>query len=768
MAAAHSPDRVTFLFVDYKGGAAFAKCVDLPHVVGLVTDLSPYLVRRALTSLRAELRYREHLLNRKGAKDLAELEKSGDPECPPSLIIVVDEFAALVGEVPEFVDGVVDVAQRGRSLGLHLILATQRPAGVIKDNLRANTNLRVALRMADEHDSQDVLGEKVAAFFDSDTPGRGAAKTGPGRITLFQTGYPGARTPPEAVAAPVDLTELGFGIGVPWMVPERKTDVERIDSDIDRLVSSMARAAVAAGLPKPRKPWLDGLAPTYDLSRLNQRRDSELVLGVIDEPEKQDQQVEYFHPDSEGNIAYYGAGGSGKTTALRSLALAASITPRSAGIHVFGVDFAGGGLSLLGPLPTVGSIIDGNDDERVGRLFKWLRQLADARQGRYSSAKAPTITEYRRITGEHQEPRILILIDGIGTFRTEYESIPDRQAIFGIFQQLLIDGRGVGIHFAVTADRPGAMSLSIANAFQRKVVFRQTDDDGYRTLELPRDVLSAGSPPGRAMQVGRPQELQMAILGDNINVAAQARMIEKLADFLRGLPGPRPAPIRALPIEIAVRSMPARVEGRPVMGIGDEDLEPVPFTPQGAMLVWGAAQTGRTNAVRWLAHSLRSWRPELSLVHLAARRSPLSGLPIWNRSGSGLDFAQHLLEELSSIVTQENSTDVPRLALFVESYPEFLQTPAETRLLEVVKAMRANGDFVVAEGEASTWTSSWPLLTEIRNARTGLLLQPEFTDGDAVLRTPLPRFKKGLPIPGRGYWVSGGRCSKVQLPRVDA
>ena len=123
MAAEYSPDRVTFLFVDYKGGSAFADCVNLPHCVGLVTDLSPHLVRRALTSLRAELHYREHLFNRKKAKDLIDLEKSGDPETPPALVLVIDEFAALAGDVPEFVDGVVDIAQRGRSLGIHLIMA---------------------------------------------------------------------------------------------------------------------------------------------------------------------------------------------------------------------------------------------------------------------------------------------------------------------------------------------------------------------------------------------------------------------------------------------------------------------------------------------------------------------------------------------------------------------------------------------------------------------------------------------------------------------
>ncbi|MDR0285011.1 MAG: FHA domain-containing protein, partial [Propionibacteriaceae bacterium] len=194
MASANSPRRITFLFVDYKGGAAFADCVKLPHCVGLVTDLSAHLVRRALTSLKAELRYREHLLNEKKAKDLVSLEATGDPDCPPSLIIIVDEFAALAKEIPEFVDGVVDVAQRGRSLGMHLIMATQRPAGVIKDNLRANTNLRIALRMADESDSTDVIGTPLAADFDSRTPGRGAVRTGPGRIALFQAGYAGGQT----------------------------------------------------------------------------------------------------------------------------------------------------------------------------------------------------------------------------------------------------------------------------------------------------------------------------------------------------------------------------------------------------------------------------------------------------------------------------------------------------------------------------------------------------------------------------------------------
>ena len=162
MAAMHSPARVTFLFVDYKGGSAFADCVDLPTRVGLVTDLSPHLVRRALTSLNAELRHREHLLNAQEGQGPPRARERSDPDTPAESRHRRRRVrSARARRCPSSSTASSNVAQRGRSLGLHLILATQRPAGVIKDNLRANTNLRVALRMADEADSTDVVGYRA-------------------------------------------------------------------------------------------------------------------------------------------------------------------------------------------------------------------------------------------------------------------------------------------------------------------------------------------------------------------------------------------------------------------------------------------------------------------------------------------------------------------------------------------------------------------------------------------------------------------------------
>ena len=129
LALNNPPSRMNFLLVDYKGGAAFRECADLPHTVGYITDLTPALVQRALTSLGAEIASREHLLGQYGVKDLVQLERERPDVAPPSLLICVDEFAALTAEVPEFVDGMVNIAQRGRSLGMHVLLATQRPAG---------------------------------------------------------------------------------------------------------------------------------------------------------------------------------------------------------------------------------------------------------------------------------------------------------------------------------------------------------------------------------------------------------------------------------------------------------------------------------------------------------------------------------------------------------------------------------------------------------------------------------------------------------------
>ncbi|MEO3749628.1 FtsK/SpoIIIE domain-containing protein [Streptomyces sp. B6B3] len=199
LAVANRPDELTFVLIDYKGGAAFRECAELPHTLGMITDLDGHLTQRALASLDAELRRREQVLADAGVKDVDEYraKRARDPELPalPRLLLVIDEFATLVRELVEFVPGLISLAQRGRSLGLHLLLATQRPAGSVSNEIRANTNLRIALRVTDRTESQDIINAPGAAGISPATPGRALVRRSEGPPIPFQTAFVGTERP---------------------------------------------------------------------------------------------------------------------------------------------------------------------------------------------------------------------------------------------------------------------------------------------------------------------------------------------------------------------------------------------------------------------------------------------------------------------------------------------------------------------------------------------------------------------------------------------
>jgi S-DNA-T family DNA segregation ATPase FtsK/SpoIIIE len=761
MAAAHSPQRVTFLFVDYKGGSAFADCVSLPHAVGLVTDLSPHLVQRALTSLNAELRYREHVLNRKRAKDLLELERLNDPDAPPSLVIVVDEFAALVQEVPEFVDGMVNVAQRGRSLGLHLILATQRPAGVIKDNLRANTNLRVALRMADDDDSRDVVGTTAAAAFDPELPGRALVRTGPGRLTLFQSAYAGGWTTDEPVLPGIEIRTLLFGTPQTWEESEDAVhigaDVDPGPPDIQRMVGTLRSAAELAGIEPPRRPWMPELARAYDLAELpNERRDAELVFGVVDLPEEQSQGTIAFRPDTDGNMAVFGTGGAGKSTLLRTLAVSAGLTARGGPCFVYGLDFGSRGLSMIDPLPHVGAVISADDTERTTRLMSSLRETIDERAARYAAVNAGTVTEYRHLADEPQEPRILLLLDGFAAFRTQYE-VGLQSKVLDQLISIAADGRQVGVHLVLTADRVSAVPSALSSSIQRRIGLRLSEDHDESSLGIPKGGLTSASPPGRGFMGGA--EIQVAVLGGRADSVAQASAIDRLAASMARAGSPEAPQIERLTDDVALSDLPALVHGLPTFGVGDTELQPVGFDPTGAFVVAGPSGSGRTTTVETLLTSALAARPGMTTVYVGNPRSRLASRS-WHHAALNPADAAILADELNSTWS---STEPGPVVVVIEGIADLLNSDADYPLQDLLKTARLHGALLIADGEVNDLTGSWPLLQQIKASRRGIVLQPDQTDGDALFRVSFPRLSRAdFPV-GRGMYVAAGRFERVQV-----
>ncbi|WP_299576221.1 FtsK/SpoIIIE domain-containing protein [uncultured Williamsia sp.] len=757
MAAEHSPDRVSFLFVDYKGGTAFADCVRLPHTVGLVTDLSAHLVDRALASLRAELRFREHLLNVKRVKDHRTLEESGDPDTPPSLVVVVDEFAALAHDVPEFVDGMVDLAARGRSLGLHVILATQRPAGVIKENLRANANLRIALRMADADDSVDILNAPDAAHFPAHVPGRAAAKIGNAPLRSFQGGYSGGWSAGRGSTAPVDITPLALGDGRPW-APARSDDV--VDDDLGApdmvlVVDTVIAAAERLGIPSPRKPWLPELPPACDVRELAADLPGSYSIGVLDLPEQQRQPVAVYTPEKDGTMLVLGTGGSGKSAALRTVAVSATLA-EPLGVEIYGIDCGSGGLRMLEPLPTVGAVIALDDEERIGRLLRRVWALIESRIAAFGTAVSG-LAEHRAAVPSSTERRVLLLVDQIGAFRDAYE-VSTTAPFVDLLTRIAANGRAVGVHVIASADRPNAVPPALAAVVTHRITLRLADETAYTLAGVRPGALDSSAPPGRGIVDG--VEMQFATAGGSQDVGRQSTALREIVD---GLDVSAPAPgVERLSEMIWLDELPTESAGEAVVGVRDLDLQPATISPSGVLMVTGPPGSGRSTALTTIVAAARRARPGLKTILIAPFRTPLAGSDVWDAVAVG---DEALVERADMFIAAAESAPAGDLLAVVESATS-IRGAAESELARVLKVLVDRDHGVIGEAEVSTWNSAFTIGPIFKAARRGLLLHPGDLDGDSLFGTPVRRPQTGPMIPGRGYLVERGSATRVQLAIV--
>jgi S-DNA-T family DNA segregation ATPase FtsK/SpoIIIE len=524
------------------------------------------------------------------------------------------------------------------------------------------------------------------------------------------------------------------------------------------MVGTLRQAAERLAILPPRHPWLDELAPRYDFALLpNPRTDAKLLLGVADSPSTQSQPTAFYEPDVDGNLAVYGTGGAGKSATLRALAVAAAVTPRGGPVQVYGLDFGSRGLRPLEDLPHVAAVVDGDDQEGVARVLRRIRDLVDQRASRFAAVRADSIAEYRARAQAPDEARVLLLVDGLSAFREAYENATSPE--FAMFAQIAADGRGVGVHVVLTADRPSAVPTSIAATVQRRLVLRMASDDDYTMLGVPRDVLAPTSPPGRGLLDG--QELQVAILGGSPNLAVQARELTRLAESMRRH-GVRPAPpVRRLPALVTLSELAVGGAGL-VVGLDDETLEAAVVAPSGTLLVSGPPGAGRSTTLATIAAAVRRQQPERRTVLLSPRRSVIAGLGMFTEAHTSLDAVESAAARIADDIASGRQP-AGSVAVFVESLADLADTSAEAALRRLVaEAVRAD-DLVVAETESSTWGQAYGLSGPFKAGRRGILLVPSDVEGDVLLNTPLGRFRAADMPPGRGFVVAGGRGRRVQV-----
>ena len=374
---------------------------------------------------------------------------------------------------------------------------------------------------------------------------------------------------------------------------------------------------------------------------------------------------------------------------------------------------------------------------------------------------AASITEYRSITGERM-PRVILLLDGFGQFKAEWDATSARLPFYNVFMRILGEGRPLGVHVIATADRSGSVPTSVSANVSKRIVLRLSDESAYQILGVPKDVLSEHSPVGRAIVDGF--ETQIAVLGGTSNVAEQSKAFEKLAAQMRAA-GVREVPeIGALPTELSVSALPAALEGEPLLGIAEDTLSPRGFEPVGTFSVSGPPQSGKTNALKWLVTSMSRFDPEVKLFYFGGRRSQLATFAPWVRSATNPEEAKALAKELVDIVPDES---IPgRIMIVVENVTQFADTDAERPLKELFQAINRSDHFLVGDADVSALSSGFGFVGDFKAGRRGIVLKPDAYDGDSLFKLPFPKVKRSDFPAGRGIFVQNGRLVTVQLPQI--
>ena len=730
LSIANGPGDIALLLIDYKGGATFADCGQLPHTVGVVTDLDAHLTRRVLRSLDAELRRREVLFARVGARDLDQYRRTIRPHASlHRLVLIVDEFAALAEELPDFLDGLIDIAQRGRSLGIHLVLATQRPGGVISPEIRANTALRVALRVTDPNESADVIGTTAAAAIDKNRPGRACVRTG-STVIEMQTG--------RVADAAQSTQRIRVESLDRWGRPITTVPSDFGRTDLQLLADAAQEATVITDARLPNPPWLPPLPDTLPIGAIVDGSPDLVPVGMVDLPDTQQQMPLLLDLSRAGPYLVIGAAGSGRTTFLNTAVAAAASRLSSESLQVYAIDCAGGGLQALVDLPHCVAVLSRDDFEAVERLIARLTLMAAERRIDQANEFPVGAADVAAQTTQHN---LMLVLDGWESFVSASDEHDGGRTVDALLS-LLRDAASIGMTVLITGDRT-TLAPRLAGIVSRRFVLRLVDRADFALAGIPPHRVPLRMPPGRAIRSDDHAEAQFAVLGCDPSYTEQCRAIAGIAAATK----PRAiAPVinlRPLPRRVRLAALgPVDLE-RPTLGVGGDGAEPIRlnlFAGPGTFLVAGPPRSGRTTALTVLGMQLNSANIEILVA--APTRSELArfaysaGVPVWNVDAD---------PDLLTVASRE------RRVILVDDAEMFVDTAVGAALTDIVRRTGADQVVVVAARTDDLAVSYRGLQFEVQRGRTGLLLQPAAADGE-VFGVRLKRSRTSV-LPGRGLLV---------------
>ncbi|MFE2489415.1 type VII secretion protein EccCa [Streptomyces mirabilis] len=816
LAVTHSSETLNFVLADFKGGATFAGMAQMPHVAAVITNLADdlTLVDRMGDSIRGELNRRQEMLRDAGnyanIHDYEKARAAGAPLQPiPSLVLVIDEFSELLTAKPDFIEMFVQIGRIGRSLGVHLLLASQRLEEGRLRGLETYLSYRIGLRTFSAAESRAALGVPDAYELPN-VPGSGFLKFGTDEMVRFKAAYVSGvyRTGPTRSALggalPVDRRPVLFTAAeVPVRyaaVPQQReetpeTDDALADTVLDVIVRRLEAQGPAAHQvwlpPLDSPPSLDGLLPGLaavqgrGLTQPGYEGAGRLVVpvGLVDKPYEQRRDPLWVDfSGAAGHMQIVGGPQSGKSTLLRSLIASFALTHTPHEVQFYGLDFGGGGMSAVAGLPHVGGVASRLDPEKVRRTVAEVYGVMTRREEYFRSSGISSIAEFRTKRARGQisltdQPwgDVFLVIDGWGNFRADYE------AVESIVLDIAARGLGYGIHLVLTASRSMEVRANLKDHLMNRLELRLGDTmdselDRKVAVNVPTGVPGRGQAPGKLHFMGAVPRID-GLMSDTDLADATAALATEVS---RHWQAPGAPEVRLLPREFPAQQLPPG-DHSPHRGVAfalDEDnLEPVfvDFEQDPFFLVFGESESGKSNLLRLLIKQLteRYSGDDCKLFVVDNRRSLLDVTPSTHLAeyipmSNAMDHHMSALAELmqrrtpTADVTAQQLRERswwrgPTVYVVVDDY-DLVSTSSGNPLGGLTELLPFARDvgvrFIIARSTAGAGRASYePFMQRMKElGAQGVVLAGDPGEGD-VLGGVRPR---AMPA-GRGVFVSRKR-----------
>lgn len=792
LAAEYHPHDLAFMLIDYKGGGMSNTFNHLPHVVGTITNLNSSLIERAKVSLKAELVRRQKILNESGnlqhIDEYYKLLRQRQGQPLPHLVIIIDEFAELKRDQPEFMDELISIAAIGRTLGVHLILATQKPAGVVDEKIWSNARFRICLRVQDESDSRDMLKIPNAAWITK--PGRGYLQVGSDEVfEEMQFAWSGAPyLDPEASLEKRAVSEVGLNGKRECLLSGGMTAAEMLTQQPKRqlqvFIDQLARTAEEEGIIRLQGPWLPPLPEHLELDAVMQGTDADKIdniagiAGLMDDLPNQSQRLLTI-PMQQGHWAVYGMPGLGKSTFVQSLLMSLARLYSPADWNGYVVDM-GRVMRDFAGLPHIGAVMTAEEEDRIKRLFRFLMKTAAHRKELFAEAGVKTAAAYRPFR-PGLLPQLVIVIDGYLNFRNIY---PEENETL---EFLLREGAALGMTFVVTANRISDIFEKVRSSLTNALTFELADSaDYYYAVGRPGRI-PGSLPPGRGLVKGYqpPLEFQAALPAVGKDEVQRTEALRNRIQLIRSLyPEQQAQEIGKLPDRVTLRELlpPAAGYDRDLLnggslkvplGLATDDLDPFGVDLQEGphFIVASPMEGGKTSfLLSWMLSLAHRYPPEMLQMYTIDTRygnrglSQLAELPHIQASASREEELGPLIQRLyEQVQARSPGQEAPAAVLVIDDADllakQLQDFTVKEQLTAIVRQGRDRNVHVIVSGvpaDLPTFGADW--FNDIKSCQSGFLFGTLDPNDLSFFRIPFSEAShtqgslKILP-PGQGYYI---------------